>query len=536
MKNHFFVWKFAAFFLGLAVFGFGCKSVSVGGGNGDSDLDFAAAFGTFVKMPTTCAPHIPGGEYSQTDIEQEKAYCRFQSGSHNMTICPKTNSTSAGLNYVFDASCYKPKKWFGSLKFYHSQTPSQTAGSLVNPSGLAAYYHFARLIRAHAYVPPTIFVRITGRDADILLENAKNPPAGRSSPSGKSWLTTADTIARRSGRILDADGATLVGAFVNRKSDGEFGDAILSKRKAAWGKPQHAEWGRIPAFEGLRSRGDFGQAVEAAMNAARAGGFSDPGLLGPGARKQMAFWMAEMLDVVILDYLLGQQDRVGNLAYIEKNYNGLPLRQTLLADNDGSLDGGEVVKAASILDGIEHFTPAQATGIMDLAAAVTTRQGDLWRFITTEMRMVQPDVKRITTNTQALAGKLRALCAAGKLKLDVNPEEYFRRGATSGQDCKTLPGFAVSTPTSPKSTENDDHLLAVIGLPASPEPISSCLSKMQGACMTLQECRDIGAARGELETWVANFKNAKALYGSKNLEHVGDYCAGEAAVKCCYPN
>jgi hypothetical protein len=495
---------------------FGCKTTQPE--EGSSDVKFSSPTGASAAMPSSCGSHIPGGEYSQQDIATEQKYCGLDFDNHNLTVCPKTNSTSAALNYFTTPGCADNNHWWGTMKFYH------LGGSLVNPSGLALYYHLSRFIKAHAFIPVTSFREITGKD-QAILRKAASDLSGRS----ESWKTLSGFLKTKS-RLVTAPDGTPVGVFVTRPGK-RYGPIINSLRKAAWGKAQTAEWGRTPSFLGLRSSGSFSDGVKTALAAVPNFDRNEN-----VSSKQMAFWMAEMLDVAILDYIIGQQDRVGNIDYLTVTREGETFKQTILQDSDGSLDGGQIVKDAGVLDGIVHYTADHYRGILDLDHAMQSGSGEVYHFIATDMRMLPENMKRVKDNTASLAAKLRSLCANGSLKLDVDPEAYMS-GQSTSVDCKTM--TAASTPIS------ESRPTKSVAVPAEPEEISEmdqdsrCTLEHGGMCSDRSECLAIGRGatpeRG-VDYWQVKYRNGAALLGNKDLDHRGGLgCPGGVEVKCCYP-
>ena len=100
--------------------------------------------------------------------------------------------------------------------------------------------------------------------------------------------------------------------------------------------------------------------------------------------------MLEVLDIVVLDYILGQQDRIGNIDYqwrwlwLEDNAlhsatahsetppapGAVRLRTTWLNDNDAGIRSGyaNYARSTGMLGDLRHFNPVlyERLGVLDI--------------------------------------------------------------------------------------------------------------------------------------------------------------------------
>ena len=157
--------------------------------------------------------------------------------------------------------------------------------------------------------------------------------------------------------------------------------------------------------------------------------------------------MKDLSEMLIIDYLMNQKDRFGNIASIDfayyKDDQGL-LRRTAasnvspnflkpgvfvvkemaLKDNDcGGSDRTNVAKISGLTTGLRHLHPMTYHRLLwlnSIAQLLATKD-----FFTKEMRFTEQDQNVFHANLSELALKLRNLCLQGKLHLDLDFNQHF---------------------------------------------------------------------------------------------------------------
>jgi len=170
-----------------------------------------------------------------------------------------------------------------------------------------------------------------------------------------------------------------------------------------------------------------------------------------------------LTDIVLLDFIFGQQDRVGNIDYLAYWYwtedgraRRMPahgrqvpdeiarfapklLKRTELADNDAGVRTSYLnfTQRTGMLDALRHYDAATYRRLLALARDFDA-QGPLWTYTRASFGLSEGEFRQIAANTRAAAAILRAHGAAGRLRFDLDPEAFLRDGAVPERqvDCE----------------------------------------------------------------------------------------------------
>jgi hypothetical protein len=176
----------------------------------------------------------------------------------------------------------------------------------------------------------------------------------------------------------------------------------------------------------------------------------------------MAFWMRELIDIMLLDYIFSQQDRIGNIDYLTYWYwveggqvRRMPahgahppdeivrhspklLKRTELADNDAGVrvSYANYTKRTGMLDRIRHYSQPTYRRLIALDKDFSAR-GPLHDYVRTTFGLTDAEFSQIASNTRSAAAILRESCRAGRLRFDLDPEAFLRDGtaAEARLDC-----------------------------------------------------------------------------------------------------
>ena len=182
----------------------------------------------------------------------------------------------------------------------------------------------------------------------------------------------------------------------------------------------------------------------------------DRDLGGQVSETQMVYWMRELSETVLLDFIFGQQDRVGNIDY-KKTWNWVEngeamsrpatsddtppastavlLKRTWLNDNDA---GGrpaytDFAEKTRMLENLRHFGADTYGKLMaldrDFAAG-----GPLYRYFRDSFGLSQAQLGLIVRHTAHAAAILRESCRGGKLRFDLDPERFMIEGDVTVSD------------------------------------------------------------------------------------------------------
>ncbi|SLN70567.1 hypothetical protein TRL7639_04174 [Falsiruegeria litorea R37] len=426
---------------------------------------------------------IPGGFYSKGDAKDEADYCGIDFYDASVALCPKTWSTSPGMmvydvsegRYAgnraeFERNACKEGKSAKSLaadnlaKFKSTMNAKGTSGTFA-PSSLL-YYHFSRYFDATVKVPVVVWRSMDAKMhqsevADPGLSLSGGRSGGRMNHEGWRAFAAADRDPgsyRPTDELFTSDRSQIYGVLLSSPGH-RYGSEINGTRKSGWGKGQNEDFQQTPAFIALRSDKPLEEAIAEGLRE----GLKDRQIardLGEdGTPQQMVFWMKELSEIILLDFIFSQQDRVGNIDFTpyyywaengklkskkakhhERGDGSVPpeavlMRRTNLNDNDagGRVQYANFAKSTQMLEKLRHFGPETYRKLMALDADLQA-QGPIYQWVATRVGLDDGQIAQVVKNTAFAAGILRSTCTAGKLTFDLDPETYFVTGAVDAAE------------------------------------------------------------------------------------------------------
>lgn len=429
---------------------------------------------------------VPGGVYSDADSAEEKAFCAidFYAGSH--ALCPKVFSTSpgtlvydigrgpfAGKPQAFEAeqcatsSPHKRGALGEPVSYKMTMNDAKTSATFSTASLL--YYHFSRYLNADVHVPVSVhrsmdrgahLARVTRRGFEISAHRQ----GGAMNHAGWQILQAAETNPKSypaSRELFAGDGALVYGILLHPHGD-RYGAEVNGSRRSGWGEGQNRDFQDTAPFRALRSGKPLGDAIEDGIHAAAGDAELRQALRHGVSAPQMVFWMKELTEITLLDYVFSQQDRIGNIDYLSYWYwiesgevrrqpasstkvpaeiaqhHPLYLRRTQLNDNDagGRLQYANFAKKTGMLENIRHYGADTYRRLMRLDADYAA-QGVLYRYTRESFGLDDAQFRQVVSNVRAAAEILRGSCRAGKLRFDLDPQAFLVTGSATEQvlDC-----------------------------------------------------------------------------------------------------
>jgi hypothetical protein len=449
-----------------------------------SSMPFAAQATTYATpngLTEECRvlPQVPGGNYDKDDGEEEGLLCSLDIyDTAKIAICPKTWSTSPGTmiydisesgltqaEYEAQEKCGGSKKGHEKItKFKPTMNQKGTSGTFSPASML--YYHFSRYFDTTVKVPVSVYRTIDAKEHfSRVTEKAHTKAMGKGDKNraGWKWLYEAEQDPNRyqPKDELFTDG--------DRQIFGQLGDgggerygAEIQGIQSVWGKKQNEEFQETPAFLALRSEKPFKEAIAEGLEK----GLKDGKIrraMGPGASEfQMGIWMKELSEIVILDYIFNQQDRIGNIDFkwyyywidaegkvksekldedtarasmaqvkYPKDVEGHPttlVQRTRINDNDagGKVEYTNFTKTTKMLEGLRHINQATYDKLVALDADFQA-QGELYQYLSANFTLKPDQIAQIVSNTHEAVGILKATVDAGKMQFDLqNVKDLFK--------------------------------------------------------------------------------------------------------------
>ncbi|PYG26265.1 hypothetical protein [Pelagimonas varians] len=417
---------------------------------------------------------IPGGEYSKHDLTDEAAYCDIDLHAPTVALCPKTWSTSPGTMIYdvrngpyannrseFERNACKEGKSASALagdtlaKFKITMNQSGTSGTF--SASPLLYYHFSRYFGTTVKVPVAVW---RSTDAKTHASEVAQPGlalsghnhGARMNHEGWRYVVEAEQnpgIYKPTDDIFTADRKQIYGVLLDSPGH-RYGSEINGTRKSGWGKGQNLDFQETPAFLALRDASPLDQAINAGLKRGRQNSQINKDLGKDVSPQQMAFWMREISEIVLLDFIFSQQDRVGNIDFTPYYYwlesdelthkrakhhapkdGDVPagaqlLRRTNLSDNDagGRVQYANFAKSTQMLEKLRHFDAEVYRKLMALDRDLQA-QGPIWQWTASSLGLTESQISQIVKNTKLATDILRSSCENGNLRFDLNPKRFF---------------------------------------------------------------------------------------------------------------
>jgi hypothetical protein len=409
---------------------------------------------------------MPGATYRDSDLREEKAFCAIDLHGRTHAMCPKLFSTSPGT-LVYDVSSgpyggnasgferdicprghvVEKEAVDEPISFKMSVNTRETSATFSNAS--LVYYHFARYFDAAVHVPAAVF-----RSVDKDAHHARVASRGESLSAGRAALkmnhAAWSTLSRAerdpesykpADELFTADRRQVYGVMLHPRGR-RYGEEVNGSRKSGWGDGQSRDFQQTPAFVALASERPLAAAIEQGL----AQGHMASAVPAAARVEQMAFWMRELVDITLLDYLFSQQDRIGNIDYLswwywveEGSVRRMPahgahppdeiarfspklIKRTELADNDAGVRTSYVnyTKRTGMLERIRHYPPETYRRLIALDRDFASK-GPLHEHVRTSFGLSDPEFAQLLENTRAAAGILHAACRDDRLRFDLDP-------------------------------------------------------------------------------------------------------------------
>jgi hypothetical protein len=432
-------------------------------------------------------PADSGAKYKSSDADKEQALCAIDFTDSGTGMCPKTWSTSPGT-IIYDI---RKSKYNGNPDQFEAEyCPKQRAlkGKVDGVDKLAAYkqsingqfkqstsatyaqasplyYEYSRYFNTTVDIPVAVI-----RTMDAQEHFRRVASRGHAIAQGKmianGWNVVTSAEKNPTGYIPvnefyygDPKDGLLYGTMLKgpgARYGAEFNGNIVGKGYSE----QYVFLQRTPAFLGVSNPKGFSDAASDAINASKADSVVARSLGGTVSNEQMMFWMQEMCDIVLMDYIFGQQDRPGNIDYLWIWYSvdargemkstradsegararmgsiAVPdevksrgkyylIQKTQINDNDAAGRAyANFTKRFGLLERLRHMNPRTYRQLIRLAKDYQAK-GALYNYLNDTFYMLPAYTKSIVQNTIQAAQIVQSTCKAGTMRLDLNAETYL---------------------------------------------------------------------------------------------------------------
>ncbi|MCA0873702.1 hypothetical protein LCL97_22950 [Seohaeicola saemankumensis] len=432
---------------------------------------------------------MPGAVYSKDDRKTEAEYCALDLYAPTVALCPKTWSTSPGMMiydiskgpYAGDRSGFerhacaegKSAKQLAKdslAKFKPTMNAKGTSGTFSASSLM--YYHFSRYFEADIGVPPAVWRSMDrGAHSDEVASRGLSI-SGHGHSSGMNhagWRKLVDAEKNPkayspTSELFTADRKALYGALLNSPGS-RYGSEVNGTRASGWGKGQNLDFQETAPFRALRS----GAPIEKAISEGIEEAIKTKQIrrdMGPDVDpRQVAYWMTDIANIVLLDFIFSQQDRIGNIDYKTRwmwvengevkshkaeNHSrdrgkapqtAIRIKRTHLNDNDagGRVAYANFTKSTQMLEKLRHFPAKTYRKLAALDADFRVR-GPLYTYVQDSFGLTNRQVAQVVKNTALAFGILSETCKRGELIFDLEPETFFLKGTVTPADVDCAAG------------------------------------------------------------------------------------------------
>lgn len=426
--------------------------------------------------------HMPGGKYTAGDAAREAELCAVDFYSDKHALCPKVFSTNPGtLVYNLAGSSYSgnpqafedeacsagglnKKSASGKpISYKMSVNAHESSASFANSSLL--YYHFSRYFQTTVHVPVAVF-----RSIDRKEHNRRVSSRGVKLSAGRSALrmnhaawkalhaAEQDPSSYKPTEELFTPEGLLYGVMLHQWGK-RYNAEINGTRESGWGDGQNRDFQETAPFRALRSNLPLADAVEEGIRLALQSPKLAEATRRDATQHQIVYWMSDLVDITLLDFIFSQQDRIGNIDFVPYWYwisdgklqvrqaagrkpppdssasNPVYLKRTELGDNDAGVrvTYANFTKRTGMLEKLRHYRADVYRQLMRLDKDFKSG-GPLHRYGQMTFGLSKREFAQIVNNTRTAATILRESCKAGRLRFDIDPEQFLLTGAVVVQD------------------------------------------------------------------------------------------------------
>lgn len=428
---------------------------------------------------------MPGASYTETDRNIANRFCSIDFTADSVALCPKLFSTSPGT-LIYDISsgpyagdpggfekdiCRKgkvmAKEARGEPISFKTTMNAQTTSATFSTASLL-YYHFSRYFNTLTHVPVS-----TWRSMDAAAHKQRVTVPGVQQSAHKhalrmnheAWRTLLEAEQKPASykptaELFTPDHLQIYGILVQPRGH-RYGAELNGTRESGWGEGQNRDFMETAPYLALRSEKPLKQAIATGMAHASKNTALRKAMGSHVSRAQMVFWMQELTEISLLDFIFSQQDRIGNIDYLNywywiedgsvrqrkasgstipvdiAAYQPQKIRRTQLNDNDagGKLQYANYAKKTGMLESIRHYSHQTYRSLMQLQEDFQ-RKGELFDYVSTSFGLTDKQLQQILHNTQQAADILKASCRAGKLRFDLDPKGFFATGDAREQQAE----------------------------------------------------------------------------------------------------
>ncbi|MGZ3744748.1 MAG: hypothetical protein ACXWRA_13250, partial [Pseudobdellovibrionaceae bacterium] len=311
---------------------------------------------------------------------------------------------------------------------------------------LLSYYQVSRILGNIGQVPPVVIRTLDLQThkkiavkANVLLVNSK---ANLLKKNWSGLLTHLNAGAGSSKKetLFTSDFVQSYGALQeNPRNEEKYSEMFFSAK--AGETRADAFRNRSPIFALLKNKNPLSSLVGNQFTASNV---------------QRVLQMQNVADMIVMDTLLNQQDRFGNIHFTNSFFyldsseglkvksenimteeeilrtGAVQVKNMMLKDNDCGIAKENVAKKARLIQNLSHMNPETYARLLKLQ--METSQESTKRFFMNETLMTEKDYSSFQQNLGEVVQTLKKACHEGRLQLDLDLNGHFANNAVN-QSC-----------------------------------------------------------------------------------------------------
>jgi len=397
--------------------------------------------------------HLAAGKYSDKDIEIENRLCNIDE-HQNSAVCPKLNSTNPGLDLYSLPQGGTPQQVEAArcnTAGVHKIAKYKLSSSCSYTPSILGYYHLSRMLGGIADVPPAV-LRTFDLQNHIALGRAALAETASNSLIHQTWASlmaqlTAGANGKRRDSLLTADFTQSYGALSENPKHESFYKEFFNGGANNVARASNFR-DKNPIVQMLAHNADISTLVGRSFTTENV---------------QKMVQLKDAADLIVIDTLMNQQDRFGNIHYLTTYYyidaadldaDGSPklksskdltpeeaaklgavqLKTMLLKDNDCGVAKENVANQVGLAGRIAHIDPKTYLLLQQLDAVADSAETK--DFFVRELVFTADDYANVRKNLKDLATKLHQACLKGGLKLDLDLQAHFSNQTVKVTSCE----------------------------------------------------------------------------------------------------
>lgn len=396
--------------------------------------------------------HFSDADYADKDTKTEEELCNIEANT-NAAVCPKLNSTNPGLDIYSIPSGFTAKKIEdANCKVTDAKKIAKykLSTSCSYSPAILGYYHVSRILGRIANVPPSV-LRTFDLQNHIALGRKALAKTAPDTLIHKTWSSlmaqlTAGSKSSKRDLLFTDDFTQSYGAL-----------SLNPKNEAFYKEFFNSGTGNVARAQNFRDKNPIMKLLARHENISNLVGRS---FTAENVQKMVQ--LKDAADLIVIDTLMNQQDRFGNIHYIDTFYyldskeltqdgsaklksnkhltpqeatqvGAVQVKEMILKDNDCGVAKQNVAKLTSLADRISHIDPNTYHRLLQFDAAgdsAVTKQ-----FFVQGLYFTANDFVSVRKNLKDLATKLHQACSTGRLKLDLDLQVHFSKQELKSQRC-----------------------------------------------------------------------------------------------------